>query len=258
MRILAKRLSRIHFNSRQKTIPMTYPTDIRDVETIDRGTRVRALLASGIGSTIEWYDFILYGTMAAIVFGPLFFPARDPSVALMLSFASFALAFAMRPIGGIIFSHIGDRIGRKKTLVMTLSLMGGSTMAMGLLPDYNAIGVWAPNLVPVEFLRSLMIEVGQRKSLHDGCSIDQHPPVSDRHPVSRYARDFLEDVPFLKTSECAARLPEQQVSVMDHVRSLVDEQRNVKIRQTPFALRIEANRDHRLAPEAEHDKQQSE
>jgi MFS family permease len=101
---------------------MTYPTDIRGVETIDRGTRVRALLASGIGSTIEWYDFILYGTMAAIVFGPLFFPARDSSVALMLSFASFALAFAMRPIGGIIFSHIDDRIGRKKTLVMTLSL----------------------------------------------------------------------------------------------------------------------------------------
>jgi MFS family permease len=128
---------------------MTYPTDIRDVETIDRGTRARALLASGIGSTIEWYDFILYGTMAAIVFGPLFFPARDPSVALMLSFASFALAFAMRPIGGIIFSHIGDRIGRKKTLVMTLSLMGGSTLAMGLLPDYNAIGVWAPILLTV-------------------------------------------------------------------------------------------------------------
>ncbi|MFE7423347.1 MFS transporter [Rhodococcus sp. NPDC057529] len=128
---------------------MTLMSEIRDVETIDRRTRAKALVASGIGSTIEWYDFFLYGTMAALVFGPLFFPSDNPSAALMLSFASFALAFAMRPLGGIIFSHIGDRIGRKKTLVMTLSLMGGSTLAIGLLPDYTAIGIWAPILLTV-------------------------------------------------------------------------------------------------------------
>lgn len=115
--------------------------------SIPAATRWRALGGSAVGSAVEWYDYFLYGTMAGIVFGPLFFPSHDPSVSLMLSLASFALAFVVRPIGGVLFSHIGDRIGRKKTLVVTLSLMGGSTMAMGLLPDYAAIGVWAPILL---------------------------------------------------------------------------------------------------------------
>src|SRR3954470_18831089 len=114
---------------------------------IDQGTRWRALFSSAIGSAVEWYDYFLYGTMAGIIFGPLFFPSTDPAVSLMLSFASFALAFVVRPIGGIIFSHIGDRIGRKKTLIATLSLMGGATVMMGLLPDYRSIGVWAPILL---------------------------------------------------------------------------------------------------------------
>src|SRR3954470_14634229 len=114
---------------------------------IDQGTRWRALFSSAIGSAVEWYDYFLYGTMAGIIFGPLFFPSTDPAVSLMLSFASFALAFVVRPIGGIIFSHIGDRIGRKKTLIATLSLMGGATVLMGLLPDYRSIGVWAPILL---------------------------------------------------------------------------------------------------------------
>lgn len=116
-------------------------------ETVDNRTRVRALFASAIGSAIEWYDFFLYGTMAALVFQKLFFPNDDPYVSLMLSYASFGLAFLIRPIGGILFSHIGDRIGRKKTLIITLSIMGGSTVLMGLLPDYQTVGILAPILL---------------------------------------------------------------------------------------------------------------
>jgi len=116
-------------------------------DQVDQRTRLRALFSSAIGGVVEWYDYFLYGTMAGIVFGPLFFPTDDPAVSLTLSFASFALAFVVRPIGGILFSHIGDRVGRKKTLVATLSLMGGSTVAMGLLPTYEAVGIWAPILL---------------------------------------------------------------------------------------------------------------
>lgn len=107
----------------------------------------RVLLASLIGSSIEWFDYFLYGTVAALVFNQLFFPAEDPTVGTMLAFASFALSFFIRPFGGIVFSHIGDRIGRKQTLVLTLSLMGGATVLMGLLPTYQAIGIAAPVLM---------------------------------------------------------------------------------------------------------------
>lgn len=104
-------------------------------------------VASLVGSSIEWFDYFLYGTVAALVFNQLFFVTEDPSVGTILAYASFALAFFIRPFGGVIFSHIGDRIGRKKTLVITLSLMGVATFGMGLLPTYQAIGVWAPILL---------------------------------------------------------------------------------------------------------------
>lgn len=120
---------------------------ITATDRIDHSTRRRALVGSAVGSAVEWYDYFLYGTMAGIIFGPLFFPTDSAGTSLLLSFASFALAFVVRPIGGVIFSHIGDRIGRKKTLVITLSLMGASTMLMGLLPTYAAIGIWAPILL---------------------------------------------------------------------------------------------------------------
>lgn len=107
----------------------------------------RILIASLVGSSIEWFDYFLYGTVAALVFNQLFFVTEDPTVGLLLAYASFALAFFIRPFGGIIFSHIGDRIGRKKTLVITLSLMGIATFGMGLLPTYQAIGIWAPILL---------------------------------------------------------------------------------------------------------------
>ena len=107
----------------------------------------RVLWASLIGSSIEWFDYFLYGTVAALVFNQLFFPAEDPAVGTMLAFAPFALSFFIRPFGGIILIHIGDRIGRKKTLVLTLGLMGGATVLMGLLPTYQAIGIAAPILM---------------------------------------------------------------------------------------------------------------
>ncbi|MCZ0874130.1 MFS transporter [Peribacillus sp. AS_2] len=107
----------------------------------------RILVASLVGSSIEWFDYFLYGTVAALVFNQLFFVNEDPTIGLLLSYASFALAFFIRPFGGVIFSHIGDRIGRKKTLVITLSLMGIATFGMGLLPTYQAVGIWAPILL---------------------------------------------------------------------------------------------------------------
>lgn len=122
---------------------MTATSTVQPKET----SRTRALIASLTGSSIEWFDYFLYGTAAALVFNKLFFPNFDPVVGLMLSYLSFSLTFFVRPIGGFLFAHIGDRIGRKKTLVMTLSLMGGATVCIGLLPTYDAIGVWAPVLL---------------------------------------------------------------------------------------------------------------
>ncbi|MGG1660666.1 MFS transporter [Brevibacillus sp. NRS-1366] len=114
---------------------------------VSKQVQTKALVASLIGSSIEWFDFFLYGTMASLVFNKLFFPSTDPTVGLLLSYLSFGLPFFIRPLGGIIFSHIGDKIGRKKTLVLTLSLMGGATVLIGLLPDYDSIGIWAPVLL---------------------------------------------------------------------------------------------------------------
>lgn len=114
---------------------------------MEKNVSKRVLVASLVGSSIEWFDYFLYGTVAGLVFNKIFFPAEDPTVGLLLSYASFALAFFIRPLGGIIFSHIGDKIGRKRTLVLTLSLMGGATAAMGLLPTYETIGIMAPILL---------------------------------------------------------------------------------------------------------------
>lgn len=107
----------------------------------------QALAGSIIGSTIEWYDFLLYGTIAPLIFAPQYFPSSDPFVAIMLAYLGNALTFFIRPFGGVFFAHIGDRIGRKKTLVITLTMMGAGTMLIGCLPTYAQIGVWAPALL---------------------------------------------------------------------------------------------------------------
>ncbi|WP_199254383.1 MFS transporter [Mycolicibacterium mengxianglii] len=111
-------------------------------------SRVRtALLSSLVGTTIEWYDFFLYATAASLVFNHAFFPDQSSFVGTMLSFATFAVGFLVRPIGGFVFGHIGDRIGRKRTLAMTMFLMGGATALMGVLPTAAQIGVLAPVLL---------------------------------------------------------------------------------------------------------------
>jgi MHS family shikimate/dehydroshikimate transporter-like MFS transporter len=103
--------------------------------------------ASFIGTTIEWYDFFLYGTAAALVFGDLFFPESEPLVGTLLAFGTYAVGFAARPIGGIVFGHYGDRIGRKSMLVLSLLIMGIATFLIGVLPTYASIGVIAPLLL---------------------------------------------------------------------------------------------------------------
>lgn len=107
----------------------------------------RVVLASMIGATIEWYDFFLYGTVAGIVFSKLFFPVHDPVVSVLLAYTTFAVGFLARPLGGIIFGHFGDRIGRKSMLVLTLMIMGIATVLIGLLPTYQQIGISAPILL---------------------------------------------------------------------------------------------------------------
>ena len=109
--------------------------------------RRKAAAAALIGTAIEWYDYFLYGTAAALVFPALFFPHVNVYIGTLEAFASFFLGFAARPIGGAIFGHFGDKIGRKKTLVITLLLMGISSTVIGLLPTYNAIGALAPFLL---------------------------------------------------------------------------------------------------------------
>jgi metabolite-proton symporter len=108
-------------------------------------TRVAA--ASFIGTAIEWYDFFLYGTSAALVFNKLFFPTFDPLVGTLLAFATFAAGFVARPLGGIVFGHYGDRIGRKAMLSLTLLIMGVATFAIGVLPTYASVGIAAPILL---------------------------------------------------------------------------------------------------------------
>ena len=104
----------------------------------------RVALASAVGATIEWYDFFLYGTAAAVVFDKLYFNGLDGPAAQFAAFATFAVGFFARPIGGLIFGHFGDRIGRKQMLLLTLVIMGVGTALIGLLPTYDPIGVWAP------------------------------------------------------------------------------------------------------------------
>ncbi|MBB4949892.1 metabolite-proton symporter [Kitasatospora gansuensis] len=105
--------------------------------------------ASLIGTTIEWYDYFLYGTAAALVFNKVFFPNTDPLTGTLLSFLTYAIGFAARPLGALVFGHFGDRIGRKKLLVLSLLLMGGSTTLIGCLPTYHQAGIAAPVLLTV-------------------------------------------------------------------------------------------------------------
>ena len=123
----------------------------------DKNMRKVALTALA-GTSIEWYDFFLYTAAAALIFPKAFFPEIDPTIALLLSFSSFAVGFLARPLGGIIFGHFGDKIGRKKTLIIALMLMGISSTLIGLLPTYEIIGITAPILLTLlRFAQGLAI-----------------------------------------------------------------------------------------------------
>lgn len=107
----------------------------------------RVATASAIGTAAEYYDFFAYGTAAVLFFGQLFFPSADPLISTLAAFATYAVGFLARPLGGIVFGHIGDKVGRKKALVITILLVGLGTFCIGLLPTYEKIGIWAPVLL---------------------------------------------------------------------------------------------------------------
>lgn len=119
----------------------------RAVEAVAPASIAQVTAASLIGAVIEWYDFFLYATMAALVFNREFFPSYDALTGTLVAFGTFAAGFVTRPVGGLLFGHFGDRLGRKRMLVITMMIMGGSTMIMGLLPTYAQIGVAAPILL---------------------------------------------------------------------------------------------------------------
>ena len=104
-------------------------------------------MASLMGTTIEWYDYFLYGTAAALIFNKIFFPDIDPVTGTLAAFATYAVGFFARPFGGIVFGHFGDRLGRKSMLLITLFLMGIPTIIIGLIPSYDSIGYWAAVLL---------------------------------------------------------------------------------------------------------------
>jgi metabolite-proton symporter len=116
-------------------------------EAQQRQQMIRAMVASAVGTSIEWYDFFLYGVAAALVFPQKYFPQSDPFVGTLLSFSTYFVGFAARPLGAVIFGHFGDRLGRKASLIATLAMMGVSTMAIGLIPDYATIGIWGAVLL---------------------------------------------------------------------------------------------------------------
>ena len=118
-------------------------------DTEHRSQLRRALIASTVGTTIEWYDFLLYGQVTGLVFGKLFFPKSDPIVGVLEAFAIFFIGFVGRPIGAAIFGHWGDRIGRKATLIATLLVTGIATVAVGLVPTYESIGIWGAVLLTI-------------------------------------------------------------------------------------------------------------
>ena len=125
--------------------PARQPSSIRKV-----------IVASLVGTSLEWYDFFIYGTAAALVFNKLFFPSFEPLVGTMLAFTTYAVGFVARPLGGVVFGHYGDKLGRKNMLVVTLLLMGIATFLIGVLPTHATIGVWAPILlVFLRFLQGL-------------------------------------------------------------------------------------------------------
>src|SRR5580700_10146182 len=128
---------------------MSTPTGISAEAKSDRGMLVKAVVASTIGTAIEWYDFFLYSTVTPLVFAKLFFPNSDPLVGTLQAFLIYFVGFLARPVGAFIFGHYGDRVGRKATLISTLLLMGIATLLVAFVPGYNMIGIWGAIILTV-------------------------------------------------------------------------------------------------------------
>lgn len=126
---------------------MTIATDHPHSSTNNKPTALKTFLISGLGTALEYYDFLIYGLAAGLVFNVLFFPGEDPLIGTLYAFAAFGTGFLARPLGGIVIGHFGDRIGRRPMLILTLLVMGVSTLGIGLLPTYETAGVWAPILL---------------------------------------------------------------------------------------------------------------
>jgi MFS family permease len=125
-------------------------------EAAHRAQLRRAVFASTVGTTIDWYDFLLCSIVTGLAFGKLFFPASEPLVGVLQAFAVYAVGFLARPIGAAIFGHYGDRIGRKATLIATLLITGFATFAVGLVPTYASIGIWgAVILTIIRFIQGI-------------------------------------------------------------------------------------------------------
>src|SRR6202007_685455 len=126
-----------------------------------KGGMTSIVFAGSIGTVSEWYDFLIYGTAAALVFNTLFFPTIDPLSGTLAALATYSVGFGARPIGGAIFGHFGDRIGRKVMLMITMAIMALGTFAVGCLPTYQQVGVWAPILlVALRFIQGIGIGWG--------------------------------------------------------------------------------------------------
>jgi len=154
----------------------------------------RAVVASTIGTAIEWYDFFLYSTVTGLVFAKLFFPQSDPLVGTLEAFAIYAVGFVARPIGAAIFGHYGDRIGRKATLIATLMLMGIATFLVALVPTYASIGIWGAVILTIlRFIQGIGVGVTKHrsrrccnwhaKSLGPSTSSRQTPACRRTHPT---------------------------------------------------------------------------
>ena len=122
------------------------PVDVASID-LDKSRARKAALGSFVGAVVDWYDFLLYGIIAAIVFNTEFFPKVSPAMGTLAAFGTFGVGFLFRPLGGFVFGHYGDRLGRKRMLVLTVMMMGLSTALIGLLPTFATVGWWAPVLL---------------------------------------------------------------------------------------------------------------
>src|SRR6266478_551494 len=168
---------------------MTVATAIPILSDVEHRIQLRrAVVASTVGTAIEWYDFFLYGTAAGLVFPKLFFPNSDPLVGTLNSFLIYGAGFAARPVGAAIFGHYGDRIGRKATLIATLMLMGIATFIVAFVPGYETIGIWgAIILTALRFIHADALDEAQRGRDDRHLGRD-HPDRAALHPGRRRGR----------------------------------------------------------------------